>query len=389
MSNHKISGYHNSPELIQEIDSRSCGNDKTSGDNLVSNQKFPFIQTLFGHEVDRTPIWLMRQAGRYLPEYRNLREKAGNFLTLCKTPDLATEITLQPLKRFDLDAAILFSDILVVPEALGMELNFVNGEGPKFTNPLLHENDVDNLKTEDLIENLNYVFTTIKNIKSTLFHKPLIGFSGSPFTLACYMIAGQSSTDYIEIKSWVYQKPAILHKLLDKLTDAIILYLNMQIKSGVDAVMVFDSWGGVLSNTAYAEFSLPYLKRIVDNLIKNYHGRDVANIVFTKGGGVWLDKIATIKSNAIGLDWTVDIAKAKKQVGNIALQGNLDPIILALGDKSAIKEEVKKILSAYKLANNGSIAGHVFNLGHGVLQITNPDSVAYLVDLVHELSGSS
>lgn len=346
----------------------------------------PFIQTLFQQKVDYTPIWLMRQAGRYLPEYRDLREKAGSFLQLCKNPDLATEITLQPLKRFNLDAAILFSDILVIPEALGMELNFINGEGPKFSQPLVTETDIDNLRLDELITNLNYVSTAIKNIKSSLKDKPLIGFSGSPFTLACYMIAGSSSTDYIEIKSWLYQKPTMLHKLLDKLTVAIIAYLNMQIESGVDTVMLFDSWGGVLSSSAYTEFSLPYLNRIIDNLIKNHNDRDIANIVFTKGGGVWLEQIATLGSNAIGLDWSVDISKAKIQVGNIAIQGNLDPIILALGDRSAIRREVERILSTYKTANNGNISGHIFNLGHGVLPITKPDSVSYLVDLVHELS---
>jgi uroporphyrinogen decarboxylase len=350
----------------------------------------PFLQTLFQqHDVDYTPIWLMRQAGRYLPEYRDLREKAGSFLTLCKTPELATAITLQPLQRFDLDAAILFSDILVIPEALGMNLNFINGEGPKFSHPLQTENDIDNLRLDELINNLSYVFTTINNLKSTLNTKPVIGFSGSPFTLACYMIAGGSSTDYSEIKSWLYQKPLLLHKLLDKLADAVIIYLNTQIKSGVDAVMIFDSWGGVLSSFAYEEFSLVYLKRIVDNLLKIDNGRNIANIVFTKGGGVWLDKIATLKSNAIGIDWTVDIAKAKHQVGKTALQGNLDPLILALGDKSAIKTEVEKILTVYKSANNGNISGHIFNLGHGILPITPPDNVSYLVDLVHELSSRS
>lgn len=347
---------------------------------------FPFIETLFNKESNQTPIWLMRQAGRYLPEYRILREKAGSFLHLCKNPELATEITLQPLKRFELDAAILFSDILVVPEAMGMELNFINGEGPKFNKPLLNESDVDNLQMDEVLERLNYVFTAIKNIKSTLRNKPLIGFSGSPFTLACYMIAGGSSHDYLEIKKWVYQQPLLLHKLLDKITIATISYLNMQILSGVDAVMIFDSWGGVLSSIAYEEFSLGYLRRIIDGVIKQQDGRDVANIVFTKGGGGWLNKIASLNSNAIGLDWTVDIARARLEVGKkITLQGNLDPMILAIGDRLAIKKEVEKIMRAYRNANNSSF-GHVFNLGHGVLQTTNPDNVAYLVDLVHEIS---
>lgn len=347
---------------------------------------FPFIETLFNKETSHTPIWLMRQAGRYLPEYRDLREKAGSFLNLCKNPELATEITLQPLKRFELDAAILFSDILVVPEAMGMELDFINGEGPKFPKPLLNEADVDNLQIDEMLHRLNYVFAAIKNIKSILSNKPLIGFSGSPFTLACYMIAGGSSADYIEIKKWIYQKPVLLHKLLDKITIAVISYLNMQIASGVDAVMIFDSWGGVLSNLAYEEFSLSYLGRVIDGLIKQHNGRNVANIVFTKGGGGWLNKIASLNSNAIGLDWTVDIAKARLEIGKkITLQGNLDPMILAIGDKSAIKKEVEKIMRSYLDTNNSSF-GHVFNLGHGVLQITNPDNVAYLVDLVHELS---
>jgi uroporphyrinogen decarboxylase len=353
----------------------------------MTMQKSTFIQSLFQQEIDHTPIWLMRQAGRYLPEYRATREKAGSFLNLCKNPDLATLVTLQPLKRFDLDAAILFSDILVVPEALGMELTFINGEGPKFSKPLIDEVDIDNLNSDDVIARLSYVFKTIESIKTELTNKPLIGFSGSPFTLACYMIAGGSSTDYFEIKKWLYTKPAATHKLLNKLTNVVIQYLNTQIESGVDTVMLFDSWGGVLSNAAYEEFSLQYLKRIVENLVKKYDGKDIPNIVFTKGGGVWLDKIAALKSTAIGLDWTIDIAKAKSQVGvNTALQGNLDPIILAVGDKLAIKKDVIRVLDSYKNANNGNISGHVFNLGHGVIKTTNPDNVAYLVDIVHELS---
>ena len=352
-------------------------------------QKSPFMQSIFNQPVAYTPIWLMRQAGRYLPEYRIIREKAGSFLNLCKNPDLATVVTLQPLQRFELDAAIMFSDILVIPEAMGMELNFINGEGPKFSHPLLNEQDIDNLKVAEILERLSYVFTTIKNIKSSLQNKPLIGFSGSPFTLACYMIAGGSSTDYIEIKSWIYRQPLLLHKLLTKVTDVVIDYLNRQIESGVDAVMIFDSWGGVLSGFAYEEFSLQYLRKIIAKLIKTHNNKPIANIVFTKGGGVWLDKIMDLNSNVIGLDWTIDIALAKKQVGNIAVQGNLDPMILALGDKSAIKKEVERILHGYKTANNGSISGHVFNLGHGISQITNPDNVAYLVDLVHELSSKA
>lgn len=347
------------------------------------------LDSLGSKKVAYTPVWLMRQAGRYLPEYRALREKAGSFLNLCKNPELVAEITLQPLKRFNLDAAILFSDILVIPEAMGMELNFVNGEGPKFTTPLVTEADIDNLDTDIMLERLNYVFAGIKNTKSLLnANTPLIGFSGSPFTLACYMIEGGGGSNYLKIKDWLYTKPYLAHKLLTKLTDAVIVYLNTQIEVGVDTVMLFDSWGGVLTNNAYEEFSASYLRKIVSAITKVVQTRKIPNIVFTKGGGAWLDTIAAIGSDAIGLDWTVDIGSAKKQVGNIALQGNMDPVILALGDKKAIKLEIERILANYKSANNGDISGHIFNLGHGVLQTTNPDNVAYLVNTVHELSSN-
>lgn len=348
---------------------------------------YPFIDTILHNKTPYTPIWLMRQAGRYLPEYRAMREKAGSFLNLCKNPDLATQITLQPLKRFSLDAAILFSDILVVPEALGMELTFINGEGPKFTSPIANEVDIDNLDASCLLEKLSYVFATIKNIKRENLKVPLIGFSGSPFTLACYMVGGTSKNDFWEIKEWIYKKPVLLHKLLNKLTEAVIIYLNKQIESGADTVMLFDSWGGILSNSAYVEYSLQYSNKIIQQLIKHRNNQDIPNIVFTKGGGVWLDKIAAIGSNVIGLDWTVDIAKARKDVArNVTFQGNLDPVLLALGDRAMLRKETENILNNYKNANNGSITSHIFNLGHGVLPTTNPDNVAYLVDLVHELS---
>lgn len=343
------------------------------------------IDALLNKPVPYTPIWLMRQAGRYLPEYRKIREKAGSFLNLCKNPDLAMEVTLQPLRRFNLDAAILFSDILVIPDAMGLGLYFVENEGPKFSKPIMTANDIDNLDIANIINELAYVFAAIKNTKNELKNsKPLIGFSGSPFTLACYMLEGKSSSDYLLVKKWLYTNPEYSHKLLQKLTDAIILYLNAQIEAGIDVIMLFDSWGGILPYNEYLEFSYAYLKQILDKVHKTHQSKLVPSIVFTKGGAVWLDKLNMIGATAIGVDWTVDIGIAKKIATNVALQGNLDPALLALGDRSIIKTEVFRILNNYKKANNENISGHVFNLGHGILPITNPDNVAYLIDLVHD-----
>jgi uroporphyrinogen decarboxylase len=332
----------------------------------------------------------MRQAGRYLPEYREVRARAGSFMSLCQNPELAAAVTLQPVRRFALDAAILFSDILVIPDALGLGLYFTEGEGPKFKSPIKTTNDIDNLSSDGILERLNYVFDTIKAIKIDLANRiPLIGFSGSPFTLACYMLEGGSSKDFAVVKSWLYSNPEYSHRLLDLLSDIIIQYLNCQIESGVDVVMLFDSWGGILSEAHYAEFSLAYLRKIVSSIHKYYGGRQVPNIVFTKGGGIWLDKIAGIGTNCVGLDWTANIGKARAIVGsNIALQGNLDPAILSQGNTAVIKAEVFRILNDYRIANKGDITGHVFNLGHGILPSAIPDNVAYLVDLVHEISSS-
>ena len=351
------------------------------------SQNSTILDAIWQKPVSHTPIWLMRQAGRYLPEYLKVRAGAGSFLNLCKNPELATEVTLQPLRRFKLDAGILFSDILVIPEAMGMELKFVENEGPKFSHPITCEADIDNLDLDEMLDKLNYVFSTIKNLKSEMNPStPLIGFSGSPFTLACYMLEGGSSKNYLTIKQWIYLRPDLMHKLLAKLTHAIVSYLNTQIEAGVDIVMVFDSWGGILTTQAYQEFSLRYLSQIISelNLIKD--DKVIPSIVFTKGGGQWLDYIEAISADVIGLDWTIDISKARTQVKSTALQGNLDPVILAMADKTALKHEVTRILANYKKANNGSISGHVFNLGHGILPMTNPDNVAYVVDLVHELS---
>lgn len=345
------------------------------------------FNALSNDSISHTPIWLMRQAGRYLPEYRQIRAKAGSFMELCTNPELACEVTLQPLRRFALDAAILFSDILVIPDAMGLGLSFVENEGPKFSQPISSLEDIDNLQTDGLVEKLDYVFKTIKNIKSTMSKSiPLIGFSGSPFTLACYMLEGGSSKNYLNVKQWLLNQPEHIHKLLSKVTDAIIKYLNAQILAGVDVVMLFDSWGGILTETLYLEFSLPYLNKILKSLVLSNKATVVPSIVFTKGGGVWLEHMLDMNTTALGIDWTINIAKARQVVHNKVLQGNLDPAILAVGDKAAIKNEVSKILHAYANSNQGNISGHIFNLGHGVLPMTSPDKVAYLVDIVHELS---
>ena len=341
------------------------------------------INALLNQPINYTPIWLMRQAGRYLPEYRKVREKAGNFLNLCKNSDLATEVTLQPLRRFNLDAAILFSDILVIPDAMGLGLHFLENEGPKFLRPILTPTDIDNLNFLDIEHKLDYVFNTIKNVKGELKNKPLIGFSGSPFTLACYMLEGGSSVDYLSVKKWLYTNSEYSHKLLQKLAEAIIVYLNAQIDAGIDVIMLFDSWGGILPYNSYLEFSFNYLKQILQKVQKTRLNKIIPSIVFTKGSGVWLEKLNMLGATAIGLDWTIDIGTARKNAPNVALQGNLDPALLALGDRDIIKSQVKEILSNYRHVNEGNISGHVFNLGHGILPITNPDNVSYLIDLVH------
>ncbi|MBP9743217.1 MAG: uroporphyrinogen decarboxylase [Burkholderiales bacterium] len=347
------------------------------------------LDSIFHKSVSHTPIWFMRQAGRYLPEYRKLRSSAGSFLNLCKNPDLAAEATLQPLRRFNFDAAIVFSDILVVPEAMGMELNFIENEGPKFTQKITTAQDILNLDISEITQRLNYVFETIKNCKSALAPTtPLIGFSGSPFTLACYMLEGGSSKNYICLKHLMYNQPHLLHQLLAKLTEAIIIYLTAQIAAGVDLIMLFDSWGGVLTSRAYDEFSRTYMQKIITTLQNTkVQPKSVPSIIFTKGGGIWLDKISAIGADVVGLDWTIDMKHAKSLLTHkVAIQGNLDPAILACGNRQIIKQEACYILNSYKEANEGKISGHIFNLGHGILPMTNPDDVAYLVDLVHELS---
>ncbi|AUR50906.1 uroporphyrinogen decarboxylase [Aquella oligotrophica] len=341
-----------------------------------------FLNILRNQSATYTPLWLMRQAGRYLPEYRQTRAKAGSFLSLCKNPDLATEVTLQPIRRFNLDASIMFSDILVVPEAMGLNLHFTEGEGPKFDNPINNQADILNLKTIYPAHDLGYVMQTIKNLKQELPKNiPLIGFSGSPWTLACYMLEGGASKNYEKIKALLYQSPDTLHLLLNKIAIAVADYLIEQIKSGVDCIMLFDSWGGVLSEAAFKEFSLKYLD-IVIKQIRSLGFSDIPIISFTKGGGNWIEFIDQIGCNAIGVDWTINLAKARKSTQKI-LQGNLDPVLLSVADSETIIKETKKILDSYYLANNNSYDRLIFNLGHGILPSAKPDNVATLIDTVH------
>ncbi|MBX3662144.1 MAG: uroporphyrinogen decarboxylase [Burkholderiales bacterium] len=340
------------------------------------------IRALLRQPVPHTPVWIMRQAGRYLPEYNATRKRAGSFLGLAKNPDFATEVTLQPLARFGLDAAILFSDILTVPDAMGLGLYFAEGEGPKFERPLRDEAAIRALRVPEPRESLGYVIDAVRQIRSALGNSvPLIGFSGSPYTLACYMIEGGGSDDFRTIKSMLYARPDLLHQVLDINARAVIAYLNAQIEAGAQAVMVFDTWGGALSDAAYREFSLEYLRRVIGGLHREWNGEPVPNIVFTKGGGLWLEDIAATGCDAVGLDWTVNIGTARRRIGSrVALQGNLDPAVL-FSDRATIRAEAGKVLR-----NFGSGNGHVFNLGHGISQFTPPEHVGILVDAVHELS---
>jgi uroporphyrinogen decarboxylase len=342
-----------------------------------------FLRALLREPTDYTPVWLMRQAGRYLPEYRETRKRAGSFLQLCKSPALACEVTLQPLSRYQLDAAILFSDILTVPDAMGLGLYFTEGEGPKFERPLREEWAIRDLTVPDPYDHLRYVLDGVSEIRRALDNAvPLIGFSGSPFTLACYMVEGGSSSDYRHIKTMLYERPDLLHHILSVTADAVTAYLNAQIEAGAQAVMIFDSWGGALSAAAYQEFSLQYMQRIVSGLIKERDGERIPSIVFTKGGGLWLESIAGIGCDAVGLDWTIDLGEARRRVGNkVALQGNLDPSVL-FASPARIAEETRKVLDSY----GPGTTGHVFNLGHGISQFTPPEHVSTLVDTVHDYS---
>jgi len=344
-----------------------------------------FLRALRREPVDYTPVWLMRQAGRYLPEYCETRRRAGSFLALCKNPHLACEVTLQPLARFDLDAAILFSDILTVPDAMGLGLYFSEGEGPKFERPLRHEWEIRDLTAPDPYDRLRYVMDAVREIRHALAGSvPLIGFSGSPFTLACYMVEGGGSSDYRVLKTMLYDRPDLLHRILEVTARAVTDYLVAQVESGAQAVMIFDTWGGMLSHAAYREFSLAYMQRVVAGLRREHAGERVPVIAFTKGGGQWLEDIAAIGVDAVGLDWTTDIAEARRRVGDkVALQGNLDPMAL-FATPAAITAEARRIVAAY-----GPGSGHVFNLGHGISQHTPPEHVAALVEAVHSAGRAS
>lgn len=338
-----------------------------------------YLRALNKESVEYTPVWMMRQAGRYLPEYREVRAQAGDFLTLCKTPELACEVTLQPLRRFNLDAAILFSDILTIPDAMGLGLYFVEGEGPQFQKTIRSPQDVNQLPIPDPASELKYVMDAVTHIKQDLDSVPLIGFSGSPWTLACYMIEGGSSKLFKQAKQFIYNQHEAAHLLLDKLAKSVIAYLSAQIEAGVDAVQIFDTWGGVLSTPAYYEFSLSYMQQIVDGLREKYP--EIPIILFTKQGGQWLEAIAKTGCTAIGLDWTIDIGTARSRVGNqVTLQGNLDPMIL-FAQPSVIEVQVANILSSY-----GQGSGHVFNLGHGIDKDTPIEHVQAFIETVHNLS---
>lgn len=339
-----------------------------------------FLKALKRQPVDMTPVWMMRQAGRYLPEYRELRAKAGSFMDLCTSPELACEVTLQPLRRFPLDAAILFSDILTIPDAMGLGLYFAEGEGPKFHKPVQTPESISALEVVNPERDLSYVTDAVSLIRRELNGDvPLIGFSGSPWTLATYMVEGQSSRDFKRIKTMAYQQPEVIHELLTKLADSVFVYLRAQIIAGAQAVQIFDTWGGSLSHSAYEEFSLRYMGDIVRKLKSDDECNDTPIILFTKNGGQWIKKIAATGCDAAGLDWTTDIGEARKAVdGKIALQGNLDPAVL-LSSPSTIRKEVKRILERF-----GGGYGHVFNLGHGITPDVPVENAAAFVSAVHE-----
>ncbi|CAM3933884.1 uroporphyrinogen decarboxylase [Rheinheimera salexigens] len=341
-----------------------------------------YLKALLKQPVDKTPVWMMRQAGRYLPEYRATRAQAGDFMSLCRNAELACEVTLQPLRRYALDAAILFSDILTIPDAMGLGLYFSEGEGPKFERPIRSANDIAQLPIPDPEQELQYVMNAVRTIRRELKGSvPLIGFSGSPWTLATYMVEGGSSRTFPTIKKMMFTDPKALHMLLDKLAQSVVTYLNAQIKAGAQSLMIFDTWGGVLTPRDYQEFSLHYMQKILDGLIREADGRKVPVTLFTKNGGLWLEAIANTGCDGVGLDWTIDIGNARQRIGDqVALQGNMDPSIL-LGSPERIREEVKTILESY-----GTGPGHVFNLGHGITPDVNPDNVTVFIDAVHEFS---
>ncbi len=341
-----------------------------------------FLRALLRQPVDYTPVWMMRQAGRYLPEYRATRSQAGDFLSLCKNTELACEVTLQPLERYPLDAAILFSDILTIPDAMGLGLYFETGEGPRFRKTVRSMADVEALPIVDGEKHLTYVCDAVRAIRSALNGRvPLIGFSGSPWTLATYMVEGGGSKDHARCKALAFDEPETMHALLDKLAQSVTAYLNDQIRAGAQAVQIFDTWGGALGHRAYQEFSLRYMKQIVDGLIKEHDGRTVPAILFTKNGGQWLESMADAGAQALGLDWTTDVGQARARVGDkVALQGNMDPAMLRASPER-IRQEVATILEEF-----GTGTGHVFNLGHGITPEVDPAHAGAFIEAVRELS---
>jgi uroporphyrinogen decarboxylase len=340
------------------------------------------IRALLRQPVDMTPVWMMRQAGRYLPEYRATREKAGDFVTLCQTPDLACEVTLQPLDRYPLDAAILFSDILTIPDAMGLGLQLIESVGPKFDKPITSLADIKKLPMPDPEDELRYVMEAVRLIRHELDGSvPLIGFAGSPWTLATYMIEGGSSRDFGKVKTMLYHEPETLHLLLDHVAKAVTLYLNAQIRAGAQVIQIFDTWGGALSTPAYKAFSLAYMQQILDGLEREYEDNKIPVILFTKGAGLWLEDIADTGCDAVGLDWTQDIGQVREKIGDrVALQGNMDPAILKT-NPDVIRKEVKSILDSF-----GQGPGHVFNLGHGITPDIDPENAGAFINAVHEFS---
>ena len=377
-------------------------------------QNDTFIRACLRQATAHTPVWLMRQAGRYLPEYKATRARAGSFMGLATNPDFATEVTLQPLARYPLDAAILFSDILTVPDAMGLGLSFAEGEGPRFAHAVRDEAAVAKLQVPDMAK-LQYVFDAVTAIRKALGGKvPLIGFSGSPWTLACYMVEGKGSDDYRLVKTMLYQRPDLMHKMLHINADAVAAYLNAQIDAGAQAVMIFDSWGGVLSDGAFQAFSLAYTARVLAQVKKTHDGTAtgvrIPRLVFTKGGALWLQDMGALDCDVLGLDWTANLARARALVGGTinptgsgpgkALQGNLDPNVLFAAPQQ-IRDEVARVLNSFGLPFNAAGSGvqaasldtaqatgptHIFNLGHGISQFTPPDNVAAMVDAVHSIS---
>jgi uroporphyrinogen decarboxylase len=347
---------------------------------MLENDRY--IKAALSQPVDKTPVWMMRQAGRYLPEYRELRAEAGDFMALCTNPELACEVTLQPLRRYELDAAILFSDILTIPDAMGLGLYFKTGEGPAFKKPVQTVEDIKKLSVPDIYSELKYVTDAVSTIRTNLNNKtPLIGFSGSPWTLATYMVEGGTTKNFGKVKGMMFAEPAAMHQLLDVLAKSVTAYLNAQIESGAQAVMIFDTWGGVLSTRDYQAFSLQYMQQIIDGLIREKDGERIPVTLYSKGGAGWLEMMADTGADCVGLDWTIDIDQARARIGNkVALQGNMDPCIL-YSTPDLIEAEVADILAKY---GNGS--GHVFNLGHGIHPTIDPANVKAYVDAVHKHS---